>query len=284
MNKVKFSVITLLTLLFIVSCGNKKGTGESGKIVMKPSEVEVSGDLEGCFIVVEREYKASGDWANGIITVEIERTDNDLPFELGDRELCSFSTQLFKPNVQVGFGIEFLDEDGNIVDKVSADGSGFSGSFSPDEAVSLCKLKSNKKGTIRFSVDDSAKEAVSFRITSAYKENEGSESSDISDDNDSSDGIDLDTDNDHEAFSSGSEDWDDLLKSYEEYVDKYISYVKKASKGDMTALSEYPALMRKAQEFSDKMKNAESSMSASQWARYNKITMKMLEAAQNMHE
>ena len=92
-----------------------------------------------------------------------------------------------------------------------------------------------------------------------------------------------DSDN-YEVSSTGSENWDALLKSYEEYVDKYISYLKKASKGDMTALSEYPALMQKAQNFSDKMKNAESNMSASQWARYNKITMKMLEAAKEMDD
>jgi hypothetical protein len=52
----------------------------------------------------------------------------------------------------------------------------------------------------------------------------------------------------------------------------------------MTALSEYPALMRKAQDFSDKMKNAQSDMSVSQWGRYNKITMKMLEAAKEMDD
>lgn len=92
-----------------------------------------------------------------------------------------------------------------------------------------------------------------------------------------------DSDN-YEVSSAGSENWDALLQSYEEYVNKYISYLKKASKGDMTALSEYPALMKKAQEFSDKMKNAQSDMSASQWAKYNKITMRMLEAAQNMNE
>ena len=86
------------------------------------------------------------------------------------------------------------------------------------------------------------------------------------------------------SSSSGSEDWDALLDSYEEYVDKYISYLKKASKGDMTALSEYPSMMEKAQEFSNKMKNARSDMSAAQWAKYNKITMKMLEAAQQMKE
>jgi hypothetical protein len=87
-----------------------------------------------------------------------------------------------------------------------------------------------------------------------------------------------------EVSGSDSEDWDALLNSYEEYVDKYISYMKKAAKGDMSALSEYPALMEKAQEFSDKMKNAESSMSASQWAKYNEITQKMLKAAQEMNE
>ena len=82
--------------------------------------------------------------------------------------------------------------------------------------------------------------------------------------------------------SSDSEDWDAMLDSYEEYVDKYISLLKKASNGDMTAMTEYPALLNKAQEFSDKMKNAKGSMSASQWARYSQINMKMLKAAQEM--
>lgn len=84
--------------------------------------------------------------------------------------------------------------------------------------------------------------------------------------------------------SSGSEDWDELLSSYEKYVDKYISYVKKAAKGDMTALAEYPSLMEKAQEFSDKLQRAQGDMSASQWARYNKITTKMMKAAQEMQQ
>ena len=72
--------------------------------------------------------------------------------------------------------------------------------------------------------------------------------------------------------------------SYENYVDKYISYVKKAAKGDMTALAEYPSLMEKAQEFSDKLQRAQGDMSASQWARYNKISMKMMKAAQEMQQ
>ena len=66
-----------------------------------------------------------------------------------------------------------------------------------------------------------------------------------------SDYDDSDSDTETSSSSSGSEDWDALLTSYERYVDKYISYVKKAAKGDMTALAEYPSLMEKAQEFSE---------------------------------
>ncbi len=82
--------------------------------------------------------------------------------------------------------------------------------------------------------------------------------------------------------SEATEDWDALLNSYEQYVDKYISYIKKAANGDMSALTEYPALMEKAQEFSNKLSGAQGTMSSSQWARYIKITNKMATAAQEM--
>lgn len=120
--------------------------------------------------------------------------------------------------------------------------------------------------------------------TSAYEENEEYYSS--SDENDSyyddNDSYYDDNENSNLNSSSGSQDWDALLNSYEQYVDKYISYIKKAAKGDMSAMAEYPALMEKAQEFSEKMANAQGDMSASQWARYMKITNKVTEAAKNM--
>lgn len=125
---------------------------------------------------------------------------------------------------------------------------------------------------------DASADCIGYMHSSRVMPVGGSNGNELSLDSD-----DDDSDN-NKVSSAGSEKWDALLKSYEEYVDKYISYLKKASKGDMSALSEYPALMQKAQEFSDKMKNAESDMTVSQWARYNKITMKMLEAAQEMNE
>ena len=89
---------------------------------------------------------------------------------------------------------------------------------------------------------------------------------------------------DSEAFSSDSDskDWDGLLDSYEEYVDEYVSFFKKASNGDMDALSEYPSLLEKAQSLSDELSGAQGSMSSSQWSRYMRITNKMANVAAGM--
>lgn len=84
----------------------------------------------------------------------------------------------------------------------------------------------------------------------------------------------------HLSSSSGSENWDSVLDSYERYVDKYIAIMKKAQSGDASAMSEYPSLMQEAQEYGDKLQNAKGSLSASQMARYQRITNKMLKAAQ----
>lgn len=88
--------------------------------------------------------------------------------------------------------------------------------------------------------------------------------------------------NNYSSESVGSEDWDSLLDSYEQYVEQYISYVRKAADGDASALAEYPSLMRKAKEYGNKLQGAEGTMSASQWARYIEITNRMVEAAQEL--
>ena len=82
--------------------------------------------------------------------------------------------------------------------------------------------------------------------------------------------------------SSASNDFDEVLDSYEEYVDQYVSYMKKAANGDMSALTEYPALMEKAQEVSKKLEDSKDEMSAAQASRYMQITNKMTAATTQM--
>lgn len=76
-----------------------------------------------------------------------------------------------------------------------------------------------------------------------------------------------------------SNDWDELLNSYEEYVDKYIAMYKKAMAGDMSALSSYAELLESANSFSEKLENAEDEMTPSQLNRYMAISQKLATAA-----
>lgn len=286
------SIILLITLL--TSCGGKKEE-QSGSEYMKPETTSVSGGLGKCFKVVDRNYKVLGDWSKSI-TVELERTDDSLPFTLtSGTEICSYRDSKTSRFIQVGFGIEFMDEEGNVLDKVSASATGISASCSSAEVSDLVKLNSGEKGSIEFNIYSDAENATQFRISSSYTENEGDDSSEVYSISDSKDYEeeesviveDVDDDAEVEAAtisntSSSSKNWDALLDSYEQYVDKYISYMKKAANGDMSALSEYPALMQKTQDFSEQLDGAQGDMTPAQWARYMKITQKMMKAAQEM--
>ena len=73
-----------------------------------------------------------------------------------------------------------------------------------------------------------------------------------------------------------------MLDSYEDYVDQYISYMKKVSKGDMSAMADAPALMEKAEEWGHKMENTKEEMTARQMARMSTISNKMTIAMSDM--
>lgn len=118
---------------------------------------------------------------------------------------------------------------------------------------------------------------------STFDSEEPVSTSDVSDLNVSDDSDD-ESETSLSTSSSDSEDFDAVLESYEEYVDQYISLMKKAANGDMSALAEYQSFMQKAQELGEKMEKAKGDLSASQLAKYQKINMKMLEAAQNMQK
>lgn len=83
-------------------------------------------------------------------------------------------------------------------------------------------------------------------------------------------------------FGGSGSNWDQVLDSYEQYVDKYISTLQRASNGDPTAIIEYADLFRKAQDLNEQLQKAEGTLTSAQWARYLRITNKMAQAAQNM--
>lgn len=289
MKKLNCFLLLMLTLI-IASCGNSgKGGNGGGDNEIK---LEVESDLGelGDYLSVDDEA-----------LIKLEETEED--GEQGYQITSSIGIDVenaVASNYSFSFGAEVLDENHiRIADfptfeieyKYDYDNGDYSNVLHSGKKWAIVKNFAKKedwdkeeqeiwktikeKGAyIRIEPNYSSAKFV------AYKGANNSSSEEIS----SEESEESDEDEIGEVSSGDSEDWDELLESYEEYVNKYISYVKKASKGDMDALSEYPALLEKAQEFCDKMKNAQSNMSTSQWAKYNKITMKLAKAAQEMNE
>ncbi len=125
--------------------------------------------------------------------------------------------------------------------------------------------------------DSKSSDAVEEDTISYTEDNASSEEASVTDKEEEEEAVESES-----SSSSSSEDWDAMLDSYDEYVTKYISYMKKAANGDMSALTEYPALMEKAQEYSKKIENAKGEMSSSQLSRYMQITNRMANAALEM--
>lgn len=84
------------------------------------------------------------------------------------------------------------------------------------------------------------------------------------------------------STSKGNNDVDAMLDSYEDYMNEYISYLKKINNNDMGALADLPALMEKGEEWSKKAEKAKSNMTARQMARMTEIINKINIAMSDM--
>lgn len=82
--------------------------------------------------------------------------------------------------------------------------------------------------------------------------------------------------------SNSNTEIDEALNSYEEYVDQYIIFLKKAQKGDNLAMAEYPSLMQKANDWSEKLEDMKGDFNSSQISRMMKIQTKITNAALEM--
>lgn len=244
--------------MLMAACSKDSGT-------LTPVTEKIQGPLGQYFEVVSKDYKLG--WK---IRIEIKRIQEGFPAPWEEGMEVGNSDGQIEPQ----FTIEFQDADGNIVHKDQS-----SIVWDDDDLIAIAALGVGETASIEFEAEGEG--ITQFKMGSSFKCHGTSDDS-YSDSASSDDGSYSSDDDDDDSYSSGSQDWDALLDSYEEYVDKYISYVRKAAQGDMSALSEYPSLMEKAQEFSEKMQNAQGDMSSSQWSRYMRITNKMTQAAANM--
>ena len=259
-----FKYLTIaIVAICLASCGGKNSSGSDNSFDVTVDNTTIDGKLSQYFSLEDKTYK----YQKGIIdevTVELKCIE-PLP-----------------ENLKAYIGVNVLDETGTVLSAGKVDAWSFDDfevlrQATPGQTVTIKinnheNVGENTPAKIRLSSIVEEEEEPSGSISSSEDSEESSVSSDDSSDEDES----------ISSSSTGSADWDSMLDSYEEYVDKYIVLAKKAAKGDMSAMAEYAGLMQKAQELSDKMNGAQGDMSASQWARYMKITTKMTKAAQEM--
>lgn len=249
------SILVFGLAALLMSCGGNK---KVESLTAEPETTEIKGALKGCYEVVQKDYtiKENGSWGS-LISVELKRTDKELPFD--PQKATSFSVSEDGKPTQVGFGIELLDDNGDVVEVKNANTGGVGGVYSSDDIDAAIQLGSGETGIVRWTINADNK-PVTFRITSAI---EGSTY----------------TSNVSEEKTSSSNDWDSILDDYEKYIDKYIKLYKKAKNGDTSALTEYPALLEKAQSLADKLSKAQSDFKPAQASRFLKLQQKLTNAA-----
>lgn len=266
MKTLKCLMMVVLTVC-LASCGGKKSSDSETSFDVTVDNTTIGGKLSQYFSLEDKTYK----YEKGIIdkvTVELKCIE-PLP-----------------ENLKAYIGVEVLDENGTVICAGKADAWSFDDfdvlrQATPGQVVTITidnheNLGDNTPAKIRLSSIVEEETEPSESSSSSESSDDSSVSSDDSSDDSSDAGKSI------SRSSTASADWDSMLNSYEQYVNKYIALVKKASNGDMSAMAEYAGLMQKAQELSDKMNGAQGEMSASQWARYMRITTKMTKAAQEM--
>ena len=271
MKALKCFMMVVLTVC-LASCGGKKSsdseTSSETSFDVTVDNTTIGGKLSQYFSLEDKTYKyqrvEEDPWAYDNVTVELK---------------C---IQPLPENLIAYIGVEFLDENGTVISAGKADYDSFHDyevlrQATPGQVVTVKILNRERLGE-----NTPVKIRLSSIVEEETKPSESSSSSEGSDDSSVSSDDSSDEEKSISSSSTSSADWDSMLDSYEQYVNKYIALLKKAANGDMSAMAEYAGLMQKAQELSDKMNGAQGDMSASQWARYMKITTKMSTAAQEM--
>lgn len=233
MKTLRWLAATLL-LVTLVACGGKEKSEEksekseeNGEMVVTPETTKIKGDLGDYYEVVEKEYTLSNDFGT-VVSVEVKRTNKDFDFDLTGIEPYGVSGEGVLGNA--GFGIEILDEKGNVIDKSSATAGGLSGMYSHTDMEEALKLKPGETGTVRWSFHfDDGKKPAKFRLTSAYERNE------VSEERYSSSGSDFE-----KAYNKAKKEYKDAYdKAQKEYKDAYDKAQKEYKDAYNEAAKEY---------------------------------------------
>lgn len=254
----KFLFNTIILFLILSSCSKK----ESDIATITPETITISGDLAKYMEVINGTYEIVDNGYTGKFAIKIKALK---PYE----ETLD--------NVWIQLSATLSDTNGM---PISGTGEFDSEYKSGDDILNLLK-SGNRDAVIHFKsilggykAKDHASKSKKFRISSILKVKEVQTNSTNEATMKSSN-----SQNSNIAESKSTEEWDRVLDDYEEYVDKYLDFIKKANDGDMTALAEYPELMLKANTTFETLQKVQGDLTIEQAARMMKVQLKMAKAA-----
>ena len=285
-NVFGFIVMCLVSLLSFTSCNNAK----DGKVELDVTNAEVEGDNNDIVSIEDGNYTLVG-------TVK-----GDMGQELYIQVKVRLKNPVKKSAEEISFvtgnvNLEIIDEnDMSMIKLPLKENEEFKKFITEGKEDDTKEFKFSYVMNDKDQYAQIMKEAKSVKLVdlSLYNyENtdmiadEGSASYD--EDIDNSSDIDNSDDNDEtsdddSSFDETSEDnnLDELLDKYEEYYDTYISLMKKAKNGDMSAVVEYGKYLKKSQELSKKIEQAKGDLTTSQLARFQKTQMKLMKAMKEL--
>lgn len=264
MRKIKLAVVILLSITILASCVPSEKE-------VSALDVSISGAIGRFLKVVDNSYLFTNDGDDAYITVQFELE------KMPDGDMC-------RKKHPESIRLNPIGNGGNIFD------TGIYG-FNPSR-LKMSKLKellnNGKVGDrvrVAFTWDYFGvskdigtpifKESASFEIIdNTFGYCNGMSNDDLHWD----DGY----MSEHKAKNKSRNNCDIALDSYEEYVDQYIKVMKKISTGDESAISEYTALIEKAEKMDEKLAKLSNGFTTAQLNRFTKIQEKMLASATSM--
>jgi|JI6StandDraft_1071083.scaffolds.fasta_scaffold42743_2 hypothetical protein len=253
-------LMVAIATLFLVSCNSPKKEFELS--VDSPS---VKGGMKDLIEVTPGTYKLSlqeGDkgYSDGNKCDKYKLTVKLRSKQKTDKEFLEVYNSLMNP-----LSIQLIDNSGAPIVTASYNGS-------MDGLKKL--LKDGEENFFEFNFCFTEAKLKNLSVAKFYMNTNATEYS-----NTSSSGSESSAET---SENTGNQDWDKLLKDYEEYTDKYIVLMKKAKKNDVSALSEYPDILEKAGELENDLKKAENNLSQAQLSKMLKIQTKLANAAMEM--
>lgn len=146
---------------------SSSSSSDNDPVLIKPDQTKVKGDLKDCFEVIDKSYEVKFDRGEKIITIEVKRTDAELPYDREDFDVYENKGDNKKSKV-AGFGIELLDSAGNVIDQIAPNET----CLYKEAMAAALRLLPGETGTVKWGTYDNWNwKIASFRILSSVEAN-----------------------------------------------------------------------------------------------------------------